>query len=258
MVDVAPTLAVLLGTNIPASSEGKPLFSMLNVDGSRQAQINAAWTMQQDAVASAYEKAIGAPRQSGATAQERIALAQRDRDIRERKNSLPRLAIALFIVLAGAGILIWRRSRDVAMLFFGAILYAVAYNVIFAILAGNVYSMSTVPTAGATAFVVEIAEFAAIAVVLAWLAAMLLAGAFRRGALHAAQATCGFAFITIYLLALPALLGFAVNGAVTTWRLPNPILVFLHFTNLIQAMFVAVLGIVLSGIAALVGRRVAK
>jgi len=60
------------------------------------------------------------------------------------------------------------------------------------------------------------------------------------------------------LLALPALLGFAVNGAVTTWRLPNPLLVFLHFTNLIQAMFVAVLGIVLSGIAALVGWRVAK
>ena len=222
-----------------------------------QAQINAAWTMQQDAVASAYEKAIGAPRQAGATAQERIALAQHDRDIRERKDSAPPGHRA-FIVLAGAGILIWRRSRDVAMLFFGAILYVVVYNVIFAILAGNVYSMSTVPTAGATAFVVEIAEFAAIAVVLAWLAAMLLAGAFRRGALHAAQATCGFAFITIYLLALPALLGFAVNGAVTTWRLPNPILVFLHFTNLIQAMFVAVLGIVLSGIAALVGRQVAK
>jgi len=219
---------------------------------------DAAWTVQQDAVASAYEKAIGAPKQSGATALERIALAQRARDIQERGNSLLRLAIVLFVVLAGAGILIWRRSRDVAMLFFGAILYVVAYNLIFAVIAGNVYSMSTVPTAGATAFVVEIAGYTAIAVLLGWLAAMLLSGAFRRGALHAAQATYGFVFVTIYLLALPALLGFAVNGAVTTWRLPNPLLIFLHFTNLIQAMLVAVLGIVLSGIAALVGRIVAK
>jgi len=45
---------------------------------------------------------------------------------------------------------------------------------------------------------------------------------------------------------------------VTTWHLPNPLVIFLHFTNLIQAMFVAVLGIVLSSIAALVGWRAAK
>jgi hypothetical protein len=255
MVDVAPTIAVLLGTNIPASSEGKPLFSMLTVDASRQAQINAAWTVQQDAVASAYEKAIGVLPQACDSAQASIAAAI---DSRETGERLPRVILAIVAALIGAGVLIWRRSHDVAMLLLGAILYVVAYNLIFAVITGNVYSMSTVPTAGATAFVVEIAEFAAIAVVLAWLAAMLVAGAFRRGALHAAQATCGFAFITIYLLALPALLGFAVNGAVTTWRLPNPLLIFWHFTNLIQAMFVAVLGIVFSGIAALVGWRAAK
>jgi hypothetical protein len=251
MVDVAPTLAVLLGTNIPASSEGKPLTQMLNVDANRQAQISAAWAAQQDTVASAYEKALGAPKQAGATAQERIAAAQHGRD---PGNDLLRLAIALVVALGGAGILIWKRSRDVAMLFFAALLYVIVYNVIFAIITGNVYSMSTVPTAGATAFVVEIAQFAAIAVLVAWLAAMLLTGAFRRGALYAAQATYGFAFVTLYLLAIPALLGFAVNGAVTTWQLPDPLLIFMHFTNLIQAMFVAALGIVLSGIAALIGR----
>jgi Type I phosphodiesterase / nucleotide pyrophosphatase len=255
MVDVAPTIAVLLGTNIPASSEGGPLTQMLTVDANRQAQINAAWTVQQDTVASAYEKAIGAPKQVGATAQERIAAAQHGRD---PGGDLLRLAIVLVVALGGVGVLIWKRSRDVAMLFFGALLYVVAYNLIFAVITGNVYSMSTVPTAGATAFVVEIAEYTAIALLLGWLAAMLLSGAFRRGALHSAQATYGFAFITIFLLALPALLGFAVNGAVTTWRLPNPLLIFLHFTNLIQAMFVAVLGIILSGIAALVGWRTAK
>jgi hypothetical protein len=255
MVDVAPTLAVLLGTNIPASSEGKPLTQMLNVDANRQAQISAAWAAQQDTVASAYEKALGAPKQAGATAQERIAAAQHGRD---PGNDLLRLAIALVVALGGAGILIWKRSRDVAMLFFAALLYVIVYNVIFAIITGNVYSMSTVPTAGATAFVVEIAQFAAIAVLLAWLAAMLLTGTFRRGALHAAQATYGFAFVTLYLLAIPALLGFAVNGAVTTWRLPDPFLIFMHFTNLIQAMFVAVLGILLSGIAALVGRQASR
>jgi Type I phosphodiesterase / nucleotide pyrophosphatase len=252
MVDIAPTIAVLLGTNIPASSEGKPLTQMLDVDVSRQTQINAAWNGQQDGVASAYEKAIGAPRQSGATAQERIAAAQHGRQV---GADLLRLVITLVVTLVGAGVLIWKRSRDVAMFLLAAVLYVALYNVIFAVITGNVYSMSTVPIAGATAFVIQIAEYTLIAVIPAWFVAMLFSGAFRRGALHAAQATYGFAFITLYLLFLPALLGFAVNGAMTTWRLPDPLLIFLHFTNLIQAMFVAALGIVLSGVAAFIGWR---
>ena len=251
-VDVAPTIAVLLGTNIPASSEGKPLTQMLAVSADRQAQINVAWNTQQDVVASAYEKAIGAPRQAGATAQERIAAAQHGRQV---GADLLRLVITLVVALAGAGILIWKRSRDVAMLFFAAILYILVYNFIFAVVTGNVYSLSTVPTSGATGLTIEIAEFTLIAVILAWLAAMLVSSAFRRGPLHAAQATYGFAFITIYLLLLPALLGLAVNGAVTTWRLPDFLLAFLHFTNLMQAMLVAALSIVLSGVAALIGWR---
>jgi hypothetical protein len=168
---------------------------------------------------------------------------------------LPRVVIALLVALIGLGMLIWKRSRNVAMLFLAAVVYLLAYNLIFAVITGNVYSMSTVPPTSATDFVIEIAEYTAIAVIISWLVAMLLSGAFKRGALHSAQATYGFAFITIYLLYLPALLGFAVNGAVTTWRLPDPLTSFLHFTNLIQAMFVAVLSIVLSGVAAFVGWR---
>jgi hypothetical protein len=252
MVDVAPTIDVLLGTNIPASTEGKPLTQMLSVDASRQGQITAALNAQQSALASGYERAIGVAQQAGATAQARITAAQA---AREPGEMLPRVVIALLVALIGLGMLIWKRSRNVAMLFLAAVVYLLAYNLIFAVITGNVYSMSTVPPTSATDFVIEIAEYTAIAVIISWLVAMLLSGAFKRGALHSAQATYGFAFITIYLLYLPALLGFAVNGAVTTWRLPDPLTSFLHFTNLIQAMFVAVLSIVLSGVAAFVGWR---
>ena len=252
MVDVAPTIAVLLGANLPASSEGKPLTQMLNVDANRQAQIQSAWSVQQDSAASAYEKAIGAPTQAGATAEERIAAARHGR---QTGADLVRLAIAFVVLLAGIGVLIWKRSRDMTMLFFAAILYVILYNLIFAVITGNVYSMSTVPTSGATAFVIEIAEYTLIAVVITWLVAMLLTGAFKRGALDSAQATFAFALITIYLLYLPALVGFAINGAQVTWHLPDPLAIFLHFTNLIQAMLVAVLCIVLASVAALLGWR---
>lgn len=252
MVDVAPTIAVLLGASLPASGEGAPLLQMLNVDTARQALIHKAWSAQQAALASAYESAIGAPPQSRESAQAGITAAQAARESRER---LPRVIIALVVALIGLGLLTWKRSRDVAMLFLAALVYVVVYNLAFAVIAGNVYSMSTVPTSGATAFVVEIAEYTLTAVIIAWLAAMLLTGALKRGALHSAQATFAFAFVTVYLLYLPALMGLAVNGARVTWHLPDPLTIFLHFTNLIQAMLVAVLSIVLAGVAALIGWR---
>ena len=251
-VDIAPTMAALLGTNIPASSEGWPLVNMLR---NPSPQINAAMNMQQSLLAAAYEKAIGVSSPStppGATAKMHMAFA---RGMREAQEMPLRVAIALVVALIGVGILIWKRSRDVAMLFLAAVLYILVYNLIFAVITGNVYSLSTVPASGATGLIIEIAEFTLVAVILAWLAAMLISSAFRRGALHAAQATYGFAFITIYLLSLPALVSLAVSGAVTTWRLPDSLLIFLHFTNLVQAMLVAVLGIVLSGVAALIGWR---
>lgn len=255
LADIAPTIAVLLGTNLPASGEGRPLTQMLKVDTTRQAQINAAWNAQQDTVATAYEKVIGVARQplaADATASARMAAARNAREANER---WPRVLVALAVALIGLGVLIWKRSRNVLMLLVGAVLYVLLYNLIFAVNTGNVYSLSTVPYSGATGLTIEVAEFTLIAAVLAWLAAMLLSGAFRRGALHAAQATYGFAFIAIYLLSWPVLLGFAVNGATTTWRLPDFLLAFLHFTNLMQAMFVAVSALLLSAVAALIGWR---
>jgi hypothetical protein len=258
MVDIAPTIAVLLGANIPASTEGRPLLETLGLDSARQVLIQNAWSAQQAPLASAYASAIGAPASPSESAQAAVAAA---RESRESKERLPRLVlgVAVFVVsLGGAGLLARKRHRDAKQLVVAAMLYVVLYNLIYAVIAGNTYSMSTVPTSGATAFVIEIAEFTLIALLPAWLGAMLISGAFRRkarGALHSAETTFAFAFVTIYFLYLPALWGFAINGASVTWRLPDQLTIFLHFTHLIQAMFVAALSIVLAGIAALIGWR---
>jgi hypothetical protein len=256
MVDVAQTIAVLLGANLPASGEGKPLLEMLNVDNTRQTFIQKAWRAQQAELASAYATAIGAPASSQESAQTAIVAA---RESRESREQLPRLVIAgviVFVVsLGGAGLLVRKRNRDAERLVVAALFYVVLYNFIYAVVAGNTYSMSSVPASGATAFVMEIAGYTLIALATAWLGAMLITGAFKRGAANSAQATLAFAFVTIYFLYLPALLGLAMNGASVTWHLPDPLLIFLHFTNLIQAMFVAVLSIILSGVAALAGAR---
>jgi hypothetical protein len=59
MVDVAPTLAALLGANIPASSQGHVRTEMLVLKPDQLNIINIALEAQQSQILSAYQSAIG-------------------------------------------------------------------------------------------------------------------------------------------------------------------------------------------------------
>ena len=58
-VDVAPTLAVLLGTNIPASAQGRPRVEMLALSAEQKGAVEAAVAGQQAGLMQAYGNAIG-------------------------------------------------------------------------------------------------------------------------------------------------------------------------------------------------------
>jgi len=59
MVDVAPTLAALLGTNIPASNQGHVLINMLTLTSEQDVVIQDALKAQQFQLLTAYTSAIG-------------------------------------------------------------------------------------------------------------------------------------------------------------------------------------------------------
>jgi ABC-type phosphate/phosphonate transport system permease subunit len=56
----------------------------------------------------------------------------------------------------------------------------------------------------------------------------------------------------IYLLALPVMFNFAFNGFVARWTLPDFPSMFVGFLSLFQIALVAVLGLLLAGIVALI------
>jgi hypothetical protein len=58
----------------------------------------------------------------------------------------------------------------------------------------------------------------------------------------------------LYVLSIPILLNFAVNGVTSTWTLPEFTVQYLGFFALAQALFVSALGLLLVGISALVGK----
>jgi hypothetical protein len=252
---VAPTLAVLLGTNIPASSQGRPLVEMLNVSPEAAAQAQAAVEVQQAALGTAYADAIGQPVQVPAGAAG-VAATQAAMD-RARFGKLAgervwRNMIALFLAIVPGYWLILQKNKRALWPFAGGLVYLGLFLLRYLVLDHKTFGVSSIP--GQTEFILYVAFTASVALVLGWLVSMLGLRAFRTGTRKAAGSALASVWFVLYLLALPILLNLAVNGLLPTWTLPEFTVQFLGFFAVVQALFVAVVGLLLVGVSALAGK----
>jgi hypothetical protein len=252
-VDIAPTVAALLGTNIPATAQGVAQTSMLNITAEQQASINTALAAQKSQLLSAYQKAIGYSASvqppSDSVAGMILAMDQAKAN-RQNAEQIPRFVLAIILALIPAGILFWKRNRKVAWVLGGAILFVFLFNFGYAILAGRTYSLSSVDST--SDIVVFTAGTASASLALAWLALIYALDWPRSTPREAAEGVLAFVFVTLYLLSLPILLSFAVNGALVTWTTPDMATMFLGFLSLLQALIIAVVGILLTGATSLI------
>jgi len=258
MVDVAPTLAALLGTNIPAINEGHVLTDMLNLSSEQNIAIQDALKSQQTQLFSVYTSAIGSTTNVGegdvvAATQNAIKQA---RDGRLASERVWRNVIAVMLALLPAYLLIIRKDKKVLWLLAGAMTYILLFNFRYAILDGRTYSLSSVDSAGW--LITYTAITAVISVILAWFIPMIGLRAFNSGLRRAAEVSLEYVWFTLYLLALPILLSFAVNGVTVTWTLPEFYTLYIGLISIIQWIFVAAGGLVLTGMAALIGLLVIK
>lgn len=253
MVDVAPTIAALLGTNIPASSEGLVLTNMVNDLPAYETKIQTTEISQKSLLFKYYTVAIKSrptlfPEQNNPFSYV-VAMdsARANRLFRERTwRNVAALILAVlpvyFLVVSGKKRLLW--------LVGGALIYVFIFNFRYAILDGRTYSLSSVDSQ--SWLITYTAITALISLIIGWLVSMLQLHAFQAGSRHAAETTLGFVFFIIYLLALPILVGFAVNGFVVTWTLPEFYTSYISLISLIQWIFVAIFGLLLAGAGALV------
>ena len=151
---------------------------------------------------------------------------------------------AYFLVVSGRKELFWLAG--------GALVYVFVFNFRYAIVDGRTYSLSSVISQ--TWLITYTAITTLIAMVIGWLFSMWRLHGFRSGSSKAAETTLGFTFLIIYLLALPVLVSFAINGLVITWTLPEFYSSYLALLSLIQWIFVSVFGMLLSGTSALIAR----
>jgi hypothetical protein len=255
MVDIAPTIAVLLGTNLPASNQGRPLLEMLPVDAEQANFILSALKVQQAQLFNAYTLAIGQSAEvieSDAVVSATQLAMEQARMGRLARERVWRNMITIFFLLLPPYLLVIRRAKKLLWPAGGALIYMLLFNLRYILLDKNTYGLSSIP--GQMEFIIYIAITAGIALFIAWLGTMIGQHAFRNGARHAAGSALAFIWVTIYLLAIPTLVNFAVNGYSATWTLPEFTVQFLGFLAVAQGLFVAAIGLLLVGMSALIGK----
>ena len=258
-VDVAPTLAALLGVNIPASAQGRVRTEMLALAPEQTAAIEQAVTVQQGALAQAYAQAIGRP-VAVAPGGEAVAATQAAMDAaraaRLRAERLPRAVLALILAVAPAVLLFLRRGRSVAWLLAGAVLALALFHLRYAVLAGRTYSLSSVTSSDDLISFVAVTGLLTFAV--SWVVVAFPLRTFQGGPGRAARLTVALALVTAYLLSLPILWSYARNGLFVTWALPDFGSLFLALISGIQVLAVAAGGLILCGVAALIAWPVSR
>ena len=261
MTDVAPTLAVLLGTNLPASAQGQPRQEMLNLPAAAQVGLAQAVKAQQAQLVESYTKAIGQPAAAEKIAQasdvpafqQLITAAVNDRLYLER---VPRWVSMGFVLLLAAGLVTRIPRRALAWSYAGALVSLLVFHVVFLIVNGAVYSLSMIATiSGMVIFIGGTATLASLAGVLASLAGQ---GGLRAAPRAAAWAVLGQLLALLSLLALPAAANYAFNGLLSGWITPEPLPWFLALLSLLQALVAALLAFPLAALAARFARPAAQ
>src|SRR4030042_5811298 len=132
MVDVAPTIASVLGTNIPATNQGRPHIEMLNLTLNQVEKISQALSTQQSRLATAYGAAIGetvivqSPDNVLTATQEGLDSGRESRLNRER---LPRGIFAIIIVITFINLAAWQSKSYFSWFLIGVVIYTIIFNI---------------------------------------------------------------------------------------------------------------------------------
>ncbi len=259
MVDIAPTLAALLGASLPSLNQGHVRTDMLQVNQDQRDHITDVVRKQQLQWVYAYLLATARPTlQLGATG-DPVDDAQggvdRARSAEFAWTGLMRAALVAVLMLAVV-LALWFAHEPVNhWQLIAAVAYLAVFHATYALIEGRTYSLSSVLSANdiirACLLTAGLAIAAAIALLL-WRTTTL-----QSGALASAESVLAMVLVTMAIVAVPAIVGYVVNGAVITWHIPNFPLMFMTFISLLQVAGIGVFGVVLAGLAAFASRFVA-
>lgn len=260
MVDVAPTLAALLGVNIPASTMGEVRNAMLDLSDSVIAALPSAVEKQQTTLLTTVAAALGAKLNSsqipaGSDVSQYETLISNIRVDREITERIPRAIIAAILLALIVYWLMRRWKSGAPAWIIGGLSFMALFNFRYAIWDQKTYSVSSITSE--SDLIIYVAVTAALALLISWLAIMLDQRYFKYTPAEAAERSFGLIFTIAFIAGIPIFLNFVINGVLVTWTLPNYLFSFLFILSGIQMLVIAVLGLIFVGITAWIAEIVA-
>jgi hypothetical protein len=254
MVDVAPTVAAILGTNIPATNQGHPQVAMLDITLAQVDHINTVLSSQQAQLVLAYQSAIRHPvtvKQTGDIVSASQAGINSARELLLENQSFPRGIIAIVLVVLFLNLVAWYSKPYFSWLLVGVVGYLLVFNIKYIMIDHKTYSLSSV--VDASSLIASTALNTLIALLVGWILVILGAKVYRLRPRKAAAMTMKFILTTLSILSIPIFVHYVINGATVTWALPNFLISFLGLIFLTQTLIVAVMGLFFTGLSAIVG-----
>ena len=253
MVDVAPTLAALLGLNLPASTQGTVQTDMLVLPEEVVANLPSATTAQQLGLLNAYTTSMNqnSVTEESLTTNSVAEVQSIMRTLRANRLLGERLlrAIPSALLLAVAIILLIRQRKNGSLSWvIGGLIFILLFNIRYALLDKKVYSLSSIISQ--TDLIVYIASTTAVALVIAWLIINLYNKTFSGKPGENGLKTLWLGFTTLLIAGLPVIASYFLNGPVVSWTLPDYLTSFLALIALIQILVIGALTPILAGFTA--------
>ena len=239
MVDVAPTIAALLGANFPASSVGSVQTAMLELSDEAIDSYLESEAATHLKLTRLYSSAIGQPWKEGDT-------IESSREEHLAKERLVRLPFALVILLIPPFLVIWRKMQSIRYLLPGSLSAVLLFHGFYGVISRKAYSFSAIDSP--ISLIVYCAITMITAVILGFVVSLLVKQKAFNDRLDTTKHVLSFSFTTIYLWLIPFLWSFWLNGYAPTWTLPRMDAFFWALLALIGVLFTAAAGLLITAI----------
>lgn len=246
MVDVAPTLAALMGTNLPADTQGEVRTSMLKLSDSVSSALPAAVEAQQTQLLTAFASAIGSKDGSyvvptGSDVGQYQTVMQTLRAARQSTERIPRAGIAVLFVAAVIYWLVRQWEKGSLGWIIGGLVYVGLFYFTYSVWEAQGFSVSYIK--GVSDLIIRVGLTTAGAFLAAFAMIFLDQKYFKLPSNEAVEHALGLVLTTAFIAGIPAIVHFVVNGPLVTWTLPNYLVSFLFIISGIQVLVICLVGL---------------
>jgi hypothetical protein len=251
MVDIAPTISIILGLNIPAANQGQPLLNRFDLSAEKTTVVQDALSRQQELLLITYRNSLVQHKPVLLTFLHRLNLQYSIDQIRNLRLGLEVLERIIFVVIIICFLYYFALrnfsiKKVIPYVLFG-LLYILLFHLFYAIIGKHPYSLSWITSQ--YQFLIVISSTVFFAFITCWIIFIVAMKSITRSPLESSQQLLYLTLTIILVTGLPVYFSYIANGFIISWTLPEMLGLYMAFLGLIQWILISIMGIVFTGLS---------